>query len=70
MKGVGKYNNPEVFPYICEHPLSLVEVVKYKKIQKSKKKMGQWWCILLISAFGRYRQADFCEFEAYLDYKS
>lgn len=35
VKGVGKYNNPEVFPYICEHPLSLVEE-KYKKVKKKK----------------------------------
>ena len=37
---------------------------------KDTKRVGQWWCTPLIPALGRQKQADFCEFEASLVYKS
>ena len=41
-----------------------------KQKQRSKKCTGQWWCTPLIPALRRQRQADLCEFEASLVYKS
>jgi hypothetical protein len=33
-------------------------------------KVGQWWCIPLIPALRRQRQADLCEFETSLPYRA
>ena len=41
-------------------------IVGFKKIIQA----GRWWCTPLIPALGRQRQADLCEFEASLVYKS
>ena len=37
---------------------------------KKSKAAGQWWCMPIIPALGRQRQADLCEFKNSLVYKS
>ena len=44
-------------------------VPAYRYAFKNAAGAGQWWCMLLIQALGRQRQAGLCEFEASLVYR-
>ena len=61
----------EAIPYIVPLVIQLgyssyvtLSVINYTYLAK------WWWCTFLITAFGRQRKADLCEFKDSLVYKS
>jgi hypothetical protein len=48
---------------MCEAPVSI------PALQINKQTAGLWWCMPLIPALGKQRQADLCKFETSLIYR-